>query len=217
MEILKLKETLEKLAYFTKQNLNLYLNKEGESLNYWIKILINKGLLIPIKKGFYISSFYLDKVKEKSEMEEYLEYLAGIIRYPSYISLEYALAKYGLIPESVFRITSISKKTTRKYDSQLITFSYRKIKDSLFMGFVEKKYGRQTIRIATPSKALFDYLYLKKFASDQEIEEYLLKTGRINWEALELSEKKLFSKYIGLSSSKKMNQILKILINNKRL
>jgi len=96
MEILKLKEMMEKLAYYTKQNLNLYLNKEGESLNYWIKKMINKGLLIPIKKGFYISSFYLDKIKEKNEIEEYFEYLAGIIRYPSYISLEYALAKYGL-------------------------------------------------------------------------------------------------------------------------
>jgi len=217
MEILKLKEMLENLAYYTKQNLNLYLNKEQESLNYWIKKLINKGLLIPIKKGFYISSFYLDKIKEKNEIEEYFEYLAGIIRYPSYISLEYALAKYGLIPESVFKITSISKKTPRKYNSKLIAFSYRKIKDSLFMGFIEKKYGKQTIRFATPSKALFDYLYLKKFASDTEIENYLLNTGRINWRALELTDKKLFSKYIGISSSKKMNKILKILVNNKIL
>lgn len=217
MEILKLKETLEKLTYYTKQNLNLYLNKEGEALNYWIKKFINKGLLIPIKKGFYISSFYLDKIRQKNETEEYLEYLAGIIRYPSYISLEYALAKYGLIPESVFRITSISKKTTRKYDSELITFSYRKIKDNLFMGFIEKKYGRQTIRFATPSKALFDYLYLKKFISVMEIEDFLLKTGRINWSVLELSDKKLFTKYVDLSSSKKMNKILKILVNNKIL
>lgn len=217
MEILKLKEMLEKLAYYTKQNLNLYLNKKGESLNYWIKKLINKGLLIPIKKGFYLSSFYVDKVKEKNETEEYLEYLAGIIRYPSYISLEYALAKYGLIPESVFRITSISKKTTKKYDSKLTTFSYRKIKDRLFTGFIEKNYGRRTIRFATPSKALFDYLYLKKFDSDQEIENYLLKTGRINWLTLEPTDIKLFSKYVGLSSSKKMNKILKILVNNKIL
>lgn len=217
MEILKLKETLEKLAYFTKQNLNLYLSKKGESLNYWIKKLINKGLLIPIKKGFYISSFYLDKVKERNETEEYLEYLAGIIRYPSYISLEYALAKYGLIPESVFRITSISKKTTRKYVSKLITFSYRKIKDSLFMGFIEKKYEKQVIRFATPSKALFDYLYLKKFVSDMEIENYLLKIGRINWSAFESIDKKLFSKYVELSSSNKMGKILKVLVDNKIL
>jgi len=79
MEILKLKQTLEKLAYFTKQNLNLYLNKEGESLNYWIKKLIYKGILIPIKKGFYISSFYLDRVKERNETEEYFEYLSGLL------------------------------------------------------------------------------------------------------------------------------------------
>ena len=217
MEILKLKETLEKLAYYTKQNLNLYLNKEGESLNYWIKKLINKDILIPIKKGFYVSSFFLEKLKDKNQTEEYFEYLAGIIRYPSYISLEYALAKYGLIPESVFIITSISKKTTRKYDSKLVAYSYRKIKDSIFTGFIEKKFGRQIIRFATPSKALFDYLYLKKFTSDIEIENYLLKTGRINWSVLESVDKKLFIKYVDLSSSNKMSKILKILVNNKIL
>jgi len=217
MEILKLKETLEKLAYYTKQNLNLYLNKEGESLNYWIKKLINKDILIPIKKGFYVSSFFLEKLKDKNQTEEYFEYLAGIIRYPSYISLEYALAKYGLIPESVFIITSISKKTTRKYDSKLVAYSYRKIKDSIFTGFIEKKYGRQIIRFATPSKALFDYLYLRKFTSDIEIENYLLKTGRINWSVLESVDKKLFIKYVDLSSSNKMSKILKILVNNKIL
>jgi len=217
MEILKLKEILEKLSYYTKQNLNLYLDKNGESLNYWIKKLINSGILIPIKKGFYISSFYLDLIKGKNETEQYLEYLAGIIKYPSYISLEYALAKYGLIPESIFRITSISQKTTRKYESKLTTFSYRKIKESLFIGFIEKKYGKQTIRFATPAKAIFDYLYLKKFASSLEIENYLLEDGRINWQALEPTDKILFSKYVGLSSSKKMDKILKILVNNKIL
>jgi len=131
--------------------------------------------------------------------------------------LEYALAKYGLIPESVFIITSISKKTTRKYDSKLVAYSYRKIKDSIFTGFIEKKYGRQIIRFATPSKALFDYLYLKKFTSDIEIENYLLKTGRINWSVLESVDKKLFIKYVDLSSSNKMSKILKILVNNKIL
>ncbi|PIR13733.1 hypothetical protein COV49_01135 [Candidatus Falkowbacteria bacterium CG11_big_fil_rev_8_21_14_0_20_39_10] len=217
MEIVPLKATLEKLAYFTKQNLNLYLNKKDEALNYWIKKLIQKEILIPIKKGFYVSNFYLDKVKDKNEMEGYLEYLAGIIRYPSYISLEYALAKYGLIPETVFSITSITQKTPRVYKSKFATFSYRNIRDSLFMGFEEKKNGKQTIRFATPSKALFDYLYLKRFSSDFELEDYLLDTGRINWEVLKKSDKVLFLKYISTISSKKMNKIVSILIQNNIL
>ena len=217
MEILKLKEMLEKLAYYTKQNLNLYLNKEGESLNYWIKKLINKQILIPIKKGLYVSSFYLDKVREKKEMDKYLEYLASIIRYPSYISLEYALAKYGLIPESTYAITSITIKTTRTYQSKITTFLYRNIKDSLFTGFIEEKYNKQVIKIATPAKALFDYLYFKKFSSPEEIKEYLLETGRINWLVLSDSDKKIAKKYFQRTSSKKMNNILKILVNNEIL
>ena len=50
-----------------------------------------------------------------------------------------------------------------------------------------------------------------------EIENYLLKTGRINWSVLELVDKKLFSKYVELSSSNKMRKILKILVDNKIL
>ena len=215
METLKLKEILGELPYYTKQNLNLYLNKNDEALNYWIKTLIRKEALIPMKKGMYISSFYMEKVKSKNEMEEYLEYLANIMRYPSYISLEYALAKYGLIPESVFQITAITTKTTRKYDSKIITFSYRKIKDVLFSGFTEQKYGDWNIRFATAPKALFDYLYLKKFVSNSELENYLLERGRINWQILKLKDKKLFREYIRISSTKKMNTILKILEKNK--
>lgn len=217
MEIIALKETLEKLAYFTKQNINLYLNKKDEALNYWIKKLIKKEVLIPIKKGFYISTFYLDKTKAVNELDYYLEYLAGIIRYPSYISLEYALAKYGFIPETVFAITSVTQKTPRVYKSKVGVFSYRNIKDSLYLGFEEKKYGKQTIRFATLPKAVFDYLYLKKFGSDFELEDFLLDTGRFNWGLLKNSDKSLLLKYINIASSGKMNKIASILTKNNIL
>lgn len=215
MQLLALKDKLDKLPYFTKQNLGLVLGKDGDALDYWIKKLIKNKVLIPLKKGMYASSFYLDMMKERGEMERYLEYLAGIIRYPSYISLEYALAKYGLIPEAVYSLTSITSKTTRSYRSQLTTFSYRNIKEELFMGFTEERYGGRKIVIATAAKALFDYLYLKKFSSLAQMKDYLLTEGRLNWQGLSKDDKKLFKNYVVRSRSKKMLKILEILQMNK--
>jgi len=215
--MLFLEKKLADLPYYTKQNLSLALGKNKDALDYWIKKLINNQTLIPLKKGLYISSYYLELISAKGKVEEYLEYLAGVVRSPSYLSLEYALSKYGIIPEAVFAITSITTKSTRSYQSSLTSFYYRNLKTELFTGFTENNFGKQKIRIATPAKALFDFLYLKKFSSLAEMKSYLLTDGRINWAALSKNDRKEFTQYTKLSASKKMLEINKILKINQLL
>ena len=104
---------MEQIPYFNKVTLGEILNKGGENLNYWVKRLLKKGEIIALKKGLYVSKLYLLGLgKNPGLKERYLEYLANIMRYPSYVSLEYALAKYGVIPEGVFALTSVTLKTT---------------------------------------------------------------------------------------------------------
>ena len=43
------------------------------------------------------------------------EVIANRLYTPSYISFEYAMARYGLIPESVYAITSATTRTTREF------------------------------------------------------------------------------------------------------
>lgn len=67
----------------------------------------------------------------------------------SYVSLEYVLAKYGFLAESVFAITSITLKTTREYDSEIGDFYYKNIKETLFSGYeyeIENKHERIFVR-----------------------------------------------------------------------
>lgn len=159
--------------------------KSGENLNYLIKKLLEKKTLIPLKNGLYVSEVYLLTMEARGgEREAYLEYLANILRYPSYISLEYAAAKFGLIPEAVFSITSISLKTTRDFETSLGNFSYNNIKEELFTGFEYLKFRQFNVAIARPGKALFDLLYFKKFPPMEEL--------RVNYDALSESEKKYF-------------------------
>ncbi len=217
MQMLDLQERLGKLPYYTKQNLGLALGKEQYALDYWMKELIKSKVLIPLKKGLYVSAIYLALVKERGETEGYLEYLAGIIRTPSYLSLEYMLAKNGIIPEAAFALTSVTRKTTRSYRSDLASFYYRNIKPQLFTGFIQNKYGKQTVNVATPAKALFDYLYLRTFINEKAMASYLLSDGRINWDSLTLNDRQMFSQFIELSDSKKMQRIEKILKVNRLL
>ena len=62
-----------------------------------IKRDIDKGILFRITRGIY---------EDNPNVEPYL--LASSILSPSYLSFDWALSFYGLIPEKVFSITSAS-------------------------------------------------------------------------------------------------------------
>jgi len=88
--------------------------------------------------------------------------LAGSIYGPSYISFEYALGFYGLIPEAVYTITcaTFEKKKKKKYETIFGTFTYRDVPSAVFpleLRLVQE--GNYFYRIASPEKALCDELY----------------------------------------------------------
>jgi hypothetical protein len=220
MQIDQLINTVKQLPYFTKQNLGLALEKEGEDLNYWIKKLTKEKLITPLKKGFYISSYYQDATVGNPEQSElYWVYLANALRSPSYVSLEYVLSKYNIIPESAFALTSITLKSSRVYTSEKATFIYRNIKRQLYDGYQFLVFGNTglTVRMAYPYKALFDFLYLKKFASEENMREYVLKEGRINWDVLNKQSKADFFKLAAKSDSPKMGKIAVWLKKDRKL
>jgi len=195
MNINKILPLLKESPYLTKQNLAVALGVSDDVLDYWIKKLINERYLIPLKKGFYIPSYYLDLVSQTAG-EAYFEYLANLLCAPSYVSLEYVLSKANIIPEGVYAITSITTKSSRTYTSDVATFIFKNIKDGLFFGFETKSFRGKRIKVATPPKALFDFLYLKP-TSWQE-------NSRINWDALEKRQKTEFKEIVKRSKSRKM-------------
>ena len=94
---------------------------------------------------------------------------------PSYVSLEYALNFYGLIPEHVLDVTSVTSRKTARFVNELGTFIYQHIKVNAFRGFkaIRDDY-KLTYFIAEPEKAVIDFLYLnldKIKESDKDIFE----------------------------------------------
>ncbi len=218
MNNLKLNNILKQAPYLTKQNLALALSKEGESLNYWIKKLLKEKALISLKKGFYISSYYLDLVSQNPlNKEAYFEYLANFLRFPSYISLEYVLSSRNFLAETAFAITSVTVKSPRVYESEITKFVYRSIKQELFSGYGFKEFGIKSIKIASLPKAFFDFVYLKKFATVEEMREYLTEGGRFNWDVMLPNDKKELVQLTEVSGSKKMKLVLSILRKAKIL
>lgn len=201
---------LENLPLFNKKAAQILIGKSGENLNKKIQRLLEKNYLISLKKGWYVSQFYLNQLENK---QTYQEYLANQLRKPSYLSLEYSLAKYGLIPEAINAFTSITIKTTRQYQNKLGTFVYKNIKDDLFCGYEEKDYDNFKVFEATKAKALFDYLYLKKNISD-DITTELKSQLRINWDNFSNKDVEEFTDYANKLKSKKMLDIVNFIKNN---
>ncbi|HPO05699.1 MAG TPA: hypothetical protein PLQ36_01170 [Candidatus Gracilibacteria bacterium] len=111
-----------------------------------------KGYLIKIKQGFYTLS-------DQNISQSFSFLVANRIYHPSYVSLEKALKYYGLIPEEVFQITSISTKKTAEFDTSVGNFGYRHISPKLFWGYQLVKTSNSKFLIAEPEKAILDYLY----------------------------------------------------------
>lgn len=211
-------EVLKNAPYFTKQNIGLALQKDGEDLNYWIKRLLAQKILISLKKGFCVSSYYQDMISQNpSDKEWYFIYLSNMLRFPSYVSLEYVLSRYNIIPEASFSVTSITTKSSRVYSSELTTFVYQNIKEELFFGYENERFKDKTVRMASKAKALFDLLYLRSFENKEMMTFYLFDLGRIDWDILTVKDKDEFVKTIVLSSSKKMQSITGLLKEKKIL
>jgi predicted transcriptional regulator of viral defense system len=116
---------------------------------------VNAGKLIQVRRGLYA----LNRPFRKIEPHPFL--VANRIRAASYVSLQSALAYYGMIPEHVPVVTSITTGRPEELQTGLGAFAYRHVRKPLFAGFrgVEVAPG-QAAFVATPEKALLDLVYL---------------------------------------------------------
>ena len=121
-----------------------------------------KGYLVRLRQGLYAFPEYRDK-------PDIAAYFAGRIYNPSYISLHSALSSYGLIPESVVQITSVTSLKTAVFNNIFGEYSYKSVRDDLMFGYVLRPLpdGR-TIPYATREKALLDLLYLYPFYNTEQ-------------------------------------------------
>ncbi len=139
--------------------------------------LLKSNEIIRVKKGIYVFG-------EKWRQRPYsLEVLANLIYGPSYISFEYALAYYNLIPEGVTRVTSASNKRSKLFSTPVGEFVYHFVPLEKYpFGITWKAVDACThFLIATQEKALADYIArLRPFENKENLFEYLVDGVRID-------------------------------------
>ncbi len=87
--------------------------------------------------------------------------VANALKKASYVSLQSALAYYGMIPEYVPVTTSVTTGRPEECDTPIRRFQFRHILPKRFFGFEEMRIAPdQRVLVASPSKALVDLLYL---------------------------------------------------------
>lgn len=134
---------------FSNREFQAVTKKSGVAAKFMLIRYTKKGLLRKLKRGLYIST--------NRTPSPWL--IANQLYKPSYLSLESALSYYGLIPESVFSITSVTTKTTREFEAGDRLYLYRTIKRQAFGGYRSIEINGELILIAEREKALADYLY----------------------------------------------------------
>lgn len=140
------------------------LYKDYLSPNMHIAMLEKKGLLIRLKRGLYAVS------PEISGKELSLGLIANHLYGPSYVSLHWALRWYGLIPERVETVTSITTRHTREFDTPLGRFTFRGVSKEYFpIGIKSQEDAGLHFLLASPEKALCDMLMNEKYVPDQSI------------------------------------------------
>ncbi len=128
-------------------------NFDRNNFLHWIR----RGLLIRLRQGYYTFPEYLNK-------PDFSLYFANRIYKPSYVSLHTALAFYGMIPEAVVQITSVTSLKTANFKNPFGEFSYKSVRADFMYGYnIRPIADGRTLQLAKPEKALLDLLYLYPF------------------------------------------------------
>jgi hypothetical protein len=173
-----------------------------------VSALEKRGEIIRLKKGLYVTS------EKKSRKPVSCELLANHLYGPSYLSLESALSFYGMIPERVFAIRSMTSKRAKKFKTSLGNFYYTTVSEKYFnigirQEIVENEYA---FLIATPTKAVCDMIVATpnlRLQSVRAMQAYLLEDLRIDFDSIKNLDKSIVKQC--METGKKKGTLLLLL------
>jgi len=124
------------------------------------------GKLFQLRRGLYCLAPPYQKVIPHPFL------IANRLLAGSYVSLQSALAHFGMIPELVPTTTSVTTTRTATFHTPLGQYDFHHIQVGWLRGFTRANLGNdQWAFIATPEKALLDLVYLQPGG---EHEDFLL-------------------------------------------
>jgi predicted transcriptional regulator of viral defense system len=156
---------------------------DRNNFSRWLK----RGYLVRLRQSVYTFPEYQSK-------PDMAVYFAGRIYSPSYVSLHTALSSYGLIPEAVVQITSVTSLKTARFKNGFGEYSYQSVRDDLMFGYELRSLADgRTASYAMREKALLDLLYLYPFYNTEEELTNLRLDGDVLHEELDCDRLESFA------------------------
>lgn len=153
-----------------------------QSLAAKAKRIEDRGDIIRLKRGMYV----VNPEISGQLINEFL--IANHLYGPSYVSMQSALSYYGLIPERVYSITSMTTGLAKQYSNKIAEFTYTHCSVKYYnIGLRREEKGGTRFMIATPEKALCDlmiYTSNLNLRYVSEIKRYLEEDLRLDIEEL---------------------------------
>jgi hypothetical protein len=129
--------------------------RPNDKIAEWVR----QGVLLPLKRGMYV----VGDAWRKGAL--CLPLVANHLYGPSCVSLDYALAWHGLIPERAHEVTSVCMRRGRVVDNVLGRFSYARLPAAVYALGIEQASVSEQDRflLAGPAKALCDKVLLTRY------------------------------------------------------
>jgi hypothetical protein len=153
--------------------------RPGDKVSEWLR----DGALQPLRRGLYLAGPPL------RSGPICLPLLANHLYGPSCVSLEFALAWHGLIPEGVVEVTSVTPRPSRRLSNPIGRFRYQHLPLTYYAVGLELGEAGDGLSflMASPAKALCDRLVLSRSLpplSRGAMRQWLLEDLRLNPELL---------------------------------
>jgi len=177
--------------------------------------LLADGSLVRLRKGLYVFGEHYRRAPLSRE------HLANLIYGPSYVSLDYALSRYGLIPERVENVTSVTTGEKRRFSTPLGVFTYQPLPPRRYApGIQWAGEGDAHYLMASPEKALVDKVWTdKRFspANLKDFDAYLFEDLRLDEEQVVALNREQLGVICGAFASRKINMLARCLARHRRV
>lgn len=114
---------------------------------------VNSRKILQLRRGLYAIAPPYQKIQPHPFL------VANRLQRASYVSMQSALGYYGLIPEILNIIVSVSASRPGRLETPLGVFDFRHIQPRLLFGYEMVDLAGQNALLATPEKALLDLVY----------------------------------------------------------
>lgn len=175
--------------------------------------MVKNGELIRLKNGFYLIH---EKITDENNNTIIpFEQIANLLYGPSYVSMEWALSFYGMIPERVHTITSVALGRRKEYHTPVGDFSYDPLSSKSYsVGITQKKSADFVggFLIATPEKALADLVFKRcKGLNKSQLKEELIESKRMDRECFRNLNKELLEEIANCYQTKTIHSLIDLI------